>query len=304
MKRITAHLQRIQLAVMRTKQYCLTCFFLLFLLQAFTQTATIKGNVFDAVTRDGLPGCNIAIANTAYHQVADNKGNFQLLRLPAGEYDLTVTNVGYVQLHRHITLREGQTLQLFLGLDLEGKALEEVTVFGRADREKETGSRDRERTAINMMNVISSQAMVRSPDINAANVLQRMSGVTIQRSNGGDEAYAVIRGMEPRYSNTLLNGIKIASPDNKNRYVQLGIVPSDILSSIEISKSLTADMEGDATGGTVNMVVRDAPDNTSFKATASVGYSQLFFDEKYVGFHTGGIQDKSPVQRNPPGYTA
>jgi hypothetical protein len=146
--------------------------------------------------------------------------------------------------------------------------------------------------------------MVRSPDINAANVLQRMSGVTIQRSSGGDEAYAIIRGMEPRYNNTLLNGIKIASPDNKNRYVQLGIIPSDILSSIEVSKTLTPDMEGDATGGTVNMVVRDALDKTSFKATASVGYSQLFFDEKYLTFYKGDIQSQSPYQRNPPGYVA
>ncbi|GGA98016.1 TonB-dependent receptor [Puia dinghuensis] len=244
------------------------------------------------------------INNTPYHKVADTKGNFELRNIPAGEYDLTITNVGYTETHRHITLKAGQTLQLFLSLNQEGKAMEEVTVFGKADREKETGSRDRERSASNMINVISSQAMVRSPDISAANVLQRMSGVTIQRSNGGDEAYAVIRGMEPRYSNTLLNGIKIASPDNKSRYVQLGIVPSEILSSIEISKSLTPDMEGDATGGTVNMVVKDAPDKTSFKATASIGYSGLFFDEKYVAFSTRDIQDKSPVQRNPPGYQA
>lgn len=289
---------------MLVRIFILQTILLLYCIAAFAQTATIKGTAFDVVTRDGLAGSDISIANTPYHKIADSKGNFELPHLPAGEYDLTITVVGYTTLHRHISLKAGQTLQLFLGLNQEGKALEEVTVFGRSDREKETGSRDRERSSPAMLNVISNQAMVRSPDVNAANVLQRMSGVTIQRSNGGDEAYAVIRGMEPRYSNTLLNGIKIASPDNKSRYVQLGIVPSEILSSIEISKSLTPEMEGDATGGTVNMVVKDAPDKTSFKATASVGYSQLFFDEKYVAFNTASIRDKSPVQRNPPGYTA
>jgi TonB-dependent receptor len=277
---------------------------LLYCCTAFAQTAAIKGNVFDAVTRDGLPGSDISIPNTNFHKIADTKGNFEFLQIPAGEYDLTISIIGYTTIHRHITLKEGKTLQLFLGLTQEGKSLEEVTVFGRADREKETGSRDRERTAVNMLNVISSQAMVRSPDINAANVLQRMSGVTIQRNSGGDEAYAVIRGMEPRYSNTLLNGTKIASPDSKNRYVSLSIIPSDILSSIEISKSLTPDMEGDATGGTVNLVVKDAPDKTSFKATASVGYSQLFFDEKFIDFKKKDIQSQSPVMRNPPGYVA
>jgi TonB-dependent receptor len=269
---------------------------------AYSQTAAIKGNIHDQVSNDGLPGADVSIINTKYKKVADDKGNFELSQLPPGEYDLVVTIIGYTTYHRHITLTAGQSMRLYIAMVPDTKSLSEVTVFGRADREKETGSRDRERSAANMINVISSQAMVRSPDINAANVLQRMSGVTIQRSDGGEEAYAIIRGMSPRYNNTLLNGIKIASPDAKNRYVQLGIVPSDILSSIEISKSLTPDMEGDATGGTVNMIVKDAPDKTSFKATASVGYSQLFFDEKYVAFPTGDIQDKSPIQRNPPGY--
>jgi TonB-dependent receptor len=271
---------------------------------AFSQTASLHGNIFDAVTKDGLPGAYAFINKTSFKKAADDKGNFEINGIPPGEYDITIEHIGYLAVTRHIVLKAGETSHLLTSLTPDGKSLGEVTVFGKADREKESGSRDRERNAANMMNVISSQAMVRSPDISAANVLQRMSGVTIQRSDGGEESYAIIRGMSPRYNNTLLNGIKIANPDAKNRYVQLGIVPSDILSSIEISKSLTPDMEGDATGGTVNMVVKDAPDKTSFKATASVGYSQLFFDEKYVAFPTGDIQDKSPIQRNPSGYVA
>ncbi len=289
--------------MLHPKKYCLLLLSLFFLQYAFAQTGTIKGNVFDNVSKDPLAGANVLVDNTSFHVVADDKGNFQLQHLPAGEYGITITNVGYLTIHRRLSLQAGATVRLFVGLGTEGRTMEEVTVFGRADREKETGSRDRERNAANMINVISAQAMVRSPDISAANVLQRMSGVTIQRSSGGDEAYAIIRGMEPRYNNTLLNGIKIASPDNKNRYVQLGIIPSDILSSIEVSKTLTPDMEGDATGGTVNMVVKDALDKTSFKATASVGYSQLYFDEKYLTFYKGDIQSQSPYQRNPPGYT-
>jgi TonB-dependent receptor len=268
------------------------------------QTGAIRGNIFDQVSKDPLPAANITLQPTSYHTQADEKGNFILTHIPPGEYDLVVSTVGYTELRKHVLIKAGETTKLFAGLNPGGNALQEVTVYGQADREKETGSRQRERSAANMMNVISSQAMVRSPDINAANVLQRMSGVTIQRSSGGDEAYAIIRGMEPRYNNTLLNGIKIASPDSKNRYVQLGIIPSDILSSIEISKSLTPDMEGDAIGGTVNMVVKDAPDKNSFKATASIGYSQLYFDEKYITFKKSDIQSLSPVERNPRGYVA
>jgi Outer membrane protein beta-barrel family/CarboxypepD_reg-like domain/TonB-dependent Receptor Plug Domain len=280
-------------------------FFFIFLsYSAFSQTATIKGNIYDNVTRDGLPGAYVSVNNTSFKRAADDKGNFQISGIPPGEYEVTIENVGYSANTRHIVLKAGESFRLFAGLRVENKSLNEVTVFGGSEREKEFGSRNRERNAANITNIISSQAMVRSPDINAANVLQRMSGITVQRSSGGDEAYAVIRGMEPRYNNTLLNGIKIASPDNKNRFVQLDIIPSDILSSIEISKSLLPDMEGDAIGGTVNMVVKDAPDITSFKATTSFGYSQLFFDEKFIDFKKSVIQKLSPIQRNPLGYAA
>ncbi len=270
----------------------------------FAQSAHIAGSVVDNVSRDALPGAYIIVKNTMIKKVADERGLFDISGLSAGEYDVIIENVGYAPITKHVVLTGAQTVRIVVGLSLQNKAMEEVTVFGRSDREKESGSRNRERNAANMINVISAQAMVRSPDINAANVLQRMSGITVQRSSGGDEAYAVIRGMAPRYNNTLLNGIKIASPDEKNRFVQLDIIPSDILSSIEISKSLTPDMEGDAIGGTVNMVVKDAPDAASFKATTSIGYSQLFFDEKFIDFKKGDIQKYSPIQRNPKGYVA
>lgn len=290
---------------MSLKINCVILVLLISTQHLFSQgVGTIRGNVSDGVTKDGLPGADITIAHTSFRKVADDKGNFELTKIPPGEYDLDITVVGYAVVHRHVTVSAGKTTQVFITEVPEGKSLEEVLVFGRADREKENGARDREKNASNMMNVISAQAMARSPDINAANVLQRMSGVTVSRSSGGDEAYAVIRGMEPRYNNTLVNGIKIASPDNKNRYVQLDIIPSDILSSIEISKSLTADMEGDAIGGTVNMVVKDAPDKGSFKATASIGYSQLFFDEKFSTFGKSEIQSQSPNARFAPGHSA
>ncbi|HEX3767418.1 MAG TPA: TonB-dependent receptor plug domain-containing protein [Puia sp.] len=257
----------------------------------------------DKISKDGLAGASVLISSSSSSKIekiiADDKGNFQVLGLTAGEYTVTFENVGYESLVLHYSIKSNDIQKVYVGLTLKIKSLGEVRVTGYLDREKETGSRVVEKNAGNIVNVISSQVMVRSPDINAANVLQRMSGVTIQRSSGGDEAFAVIRGMEPRYNNTLVNGIKIASPDNKNRFVQLDIIPSDILTSIEISKSLLPNMEGDAIGGTVNMVVKDAPEVSSFKATGSIGYSQLFFDEKYITFNKKYIQPLSPIQRNP-----
>ena len=165
--------------------------------------------------------------------------------------------------------------------------LANVNVFTTINGEKEAGSRLREKSANNIVNVISAQAMQRSPDINAANVLQRMSGVTLQKNSGADEAYAIVRGMEPRYNNTLINGVKITSPDEKSRFVSLNIVPSDLLQKIEISKSLLPDMEGDAIGGTVNLVMKDAPDSMIFHSNCIIRLQHYFLDKTvYLFFNS------------------
>ena len=188
-------------------------------------------------------------------------------------------------------------------LDEKSASLQKVDVFSRINDDEE-GSRLKEKRALNIINTISSKAMEVSPDINAANVLQRMSGLTIQRNGGGDEAYAIIRGLDPRYNNTLINGIKIASPDEKNRFIPLSIVPSDLLSSIDVAKSLLPEMEGDAIGGTVNLQMKDAPQVFTLKAIGSIGYSAIFFDRKYTSFNKSDIQQKSLTERFGDSYLA
>ena len=222
--------------------------------------------------------------------------------LAGGEYEIIVRYIGYKEVQKKITLNENEVLLLDFKLVEENLNLTNVDVFGTLNKEEETASRLSEKNADNIINVISARAMEKSPDINAANVLQRMSGITIQRTNGGEGGYAIIRGMEPRYNNTLVNGIKIASPDDKNRFVPLDIVPSDLLKRIEVTKSLLPNMEGDAIGGTVNMVMKDAPDTLVLKLTSSVGYSQIFLDKKYDSFDRSVISHKSPNENHSPDY--
>src|SRR5258706_485307 len=179
-----------------------------------------------------------------------------------------------------------------------------VQVFSKINGEEESSSRTSEKNANNITNVISAKAMERSPDINAANVLQRMSGITLQKNSGADESYAIVRGLEPRYNNTLINGVKITSPDEKSRFVSLDIVPSDLLQKIEVSKTLTPQMEGDAIGGTVNLVFKDTPEFETFKVNGSLGYSSIFFNRKYDDFDHGAVQAKSVSERFGPAYTA
>ncbi|HEV3249482.1 MAG TPA: carboxypeptidase-like regulatory domain-containing protein, partial [Puia sp.] len=76
---------------------------------AFSQTASIKGNIYDNVTRDGLPGAYVSINNTSFKRAADDKGNFQISGIPPGEYDISIENIGYSPNTRHIVLKGGET---------------------------------------------------------------------------------------------------------------------------------------------------------------------------------------------------
>ena len=161
----------------------------------------------------------------------------------------------------------------------------------------EVAARNIERNSVNVVNVMSAKAMELSPDITVANVIKRMSGVTVERNSSGEGQYAILRGMDKRYNYTLINGIKIPSPDNKNRFVPLDIFPSEMLDRIEVTKSLTADMEGDGIGGAVNLVMKDAPEKMEISANLSTGYSALFIDRDFQSFNHRAIQQLSPNER-------
>jgi len=286
------------------KFYLLVTILLLPAFFASAQTISIKGRVFDDVTNEVLPGASVRLDGTDKGTNTDSNGNFQFTDITPGKYKIKVKFVGYSEFEKEIKVTAGQTINLKISLSSKANDLSEVSVFGSIDKETDAASRATEKNANNILNVVGAKAIIKSPDLNAANVLQRVSGVTIQHNSGGDEAYAVIRGVEPRYNNTLINGVKIASPDDKSRFISLDVVPSELLQRIEVSKSLTPEMEGDAIGGTINLVFKDAPDSLLLNASASIGYSALFFDRKYSTFSKKDIQQQSVYDTKGPTYPA
>ena len=286
---------------MRTFLFVLTTFFIQ---SIFAQSATVTGKITNSLTGEKLAGASISIVGTTFKTLTDGEGFYLMKGIAPGEYSIEVEYSGYKNFTKRFKLKESRFEKLDITLKEKITDLQEVNVFVKVNGENESSSRATEKNANNIRNVISAKAMERSPDINAANVLQRMSGVTLQKNSGADEAYAIVRGLEPRYNNTLINGVKVASPDEKSRSVSLDIVPSDLLQKIEVSKSLLPEMEGDAIGGTVNLVMKDAPDTLLFKAVASIGYSNIFFNRKYTSFSKKDIQQKNLTDRFGNAYVA
>lgn len=277
-------------------------FLLFFSFNAFS--ATLKGQIKDAKTGEPLVGATVLLKNTKLGSSAGLDGSFQIKNVPSGNYELQVSYITYQTSLVKVSIDKEEVI-LTVSLDENTQqTLNEVIVTGTADKTTENSARLIERNSNQLMNIVSGKAIEISPDLTVANLIQRVSGVSIERNSNGDGQYAILRGMDKRYNYTLVNGIKIPSPDNKYRYVPLDIFPSELLGRLEITKTLTPDLEGDAVGGVVNMVMKDAPNQFEIRANLASGYNELFMERGFTSFDRSQIHNRSPYELNGNTYNA
>jgi len=275
---------------------------LLVCFQTVLYAQNIKGNITDAKTGETLIGATVTIDKGDFKQSTSVKldGSYLFKNVPAGTYKLHVIYVGYKASNEYtVEVKPGSEAILNLAMVSSSAALNEVTVTERVSRESDASARGDEKNSNNTINVVSAQSIAISPDVLVSNVLQRVSGISIDRNNTGDAEHVIIRGMDKQYNTTLINGIKIPSPDNKNRYVPLNIFPAELVDRIEVYKTLTPDMEGDASGGVVNLVMKSAPTGLKVEGNFGTGYSQLFWDRGYSSFNASTVNSRAPGEINP-----
>ena len=261
--------------------------------------APVDGWVKDSKSGEPLIGTVVLLkGNTAVSTTTGLDGSFQLNGLPEkGVVTLVVEYVGYKT--KEINLDLDQTQTITIDLDEDSKELGEVVVTGFRQRDTDRSAVELVKNSSQVLNIMSQQAIQLSPDVNVANVLQRVSGVTMEKDASGEASYAILRGMDKRYNYTLVNGVKIPSPDDKNRYLPLNMFPSDLMDRLIVSKSLTPDMEGDATGGVVDMDMKDAPGKFQLQANAAVGATDYFWsgNHDYLTSDRGNYTHKAPYER-------
>src|SRR6202011_3787537 len=121
---------------------------------------------------------------------------------------------------------------------------------------------------------LPSEVITSLPNANVADALGRLPGVTLERDEG-EGKYVQIRGTEPRYSNVTIDGVNVPSAENY-RVVKLDIIPSDLVESVEINKTLLANMDGDAIGGSVNLRTKSAGERPTLSLFGLGGYTPIF----------------------------
>jgi TonB-dependent receptor len=238
----------------------------------FPAIGAIKGRVLDSLTREALPGATVFISGTTLATTTDLNGEF-LIRVPSGEVVVEIRYVGFETFTRTLTVQDEQITDVVFNMRGNLTQLQGVVITGVLQGQQR--ALNQQKTADNIKNVVSAEQIGRFPDPNVAEALQRVPGVNIERDQG-EGRYVLVRGLAPQFTNISINGEQVPSPEAGVRYVALDAVPADQLSSIEVSKALTPDMDGDAIGGSVNLITRTAQ-NEQLSVNGSVlgGYNNL-----------------------------
>ena len=230
---------------------------------------TITGTISDQVTKGFLPGAAVILEGTKYNAQTGNDGQYRLSGVEPGTYTLHVTYIGYDEYTAEVTMGDsGTTVNKSFEMSPSFAIMEEVTVKGA--RFGQSKSLNDQKEAVNIKNVISEELIQSFPDLNTAEVLQRVPGVTIQRSNG-EGRFVSMRGTSPQLTNILVNGEPVAFSNGENRTVELDVISASQLTGIEVTKVITPDMDANSIGGTVNLKTRSAFDQNERLLNMTLG---------------------------------
>ncbi len=251
-------------------------------LWAQTGSGTIIGKVFSPAG-EVLDKAEIAIEGLNLTAVSNLEGSYILRGVPAGTHTLTCTYLGLPPATAEVEVAAGASAHQDFNLAY-GEVIE---VRGSPMLVGQAKALNKQKNAINISNIVASDQIGRFPDSNAAEATQRIPGISLLRDQG-EGRYVLVRGTEARLNSTTVNGERIPSPEAGTRDIALDTIPSDLLESIEVSKALTPDMDGDAIGGSVDLITSRAPENVRVSAALGLGYRELVEDTGYNGSFTYG----------------
>ena len=219
-----------------------------------------------------LQGATVTLAPNGGNTVTDKQGAYSIAGLPPGSYTVQVHYVGFDAFTKTVDVAAGAAAQVDVTLSVAGHSEEILVASARPRGEAE--DINRQRTADNIVQVLSSEVITSLPNANIADAVGRLPSVTLERDEG-EGKYVQIRGTEPRLSNTTVDGVILPSPESGVRQIKLDTVASDLVDSIEINKTLQANMDGDGIGGSVNMRTKTAGDQPTVMLSAMGGYTPI-----------------------------
>lgn len=251
-----------------TTLFC--CFLPLFL--SAQSKGVIKGKVTDE-QNFSLPGATVFIRALSLGTVSDVNGEFQLVSLESGTYEIEIGFIGYAKVLQTASVEVGKTTVLNVKMKSAETVTDDVVIMGER-LQGQAKALAQQQNDITIGNVISSDQAGKFPDANIGDAMKRIPGITMQYDQG-EARFGLIRGTAPDLSSVTINGERVPSAEGSVRAVQLDLIPADMIQMIQVTKALTPEMDADAIGGTANLVTRSVPNGLRLSGTGASGLNFL-----------------------------
>jgi TonB-dependent receptor len=227
-----------------------------------------------------MPGVTVWVESIEKGTTTSVNGDY-VLPLPPGTYTLLISFVGYQS--RRITdaiVKEDEVTDLSVVMTAgESKQLQAVVVTSGARRESIRALLMTQKNNASMTNGISAEQIRVTADNNTAQVLKRVSGITVQ-----GEKFVTIRGVSDRYNNVLINGAILPSTEPNRRNFSFDIVPSALVDNVLVNKTATPDLPGEFTGGLIQINTKDVPTANFLEITVGTGFNTASAGKDFVTY--------------------
>ena len=240
-------------------------------LAAQSDRGFLSGHVADS-SGAILQGARITLLPSGRATTTNSNGDFTFSDIAAGEYTVQITYIGFSNYESKVAIADGKTAILQATLKVANSSESVIVTADRVHGEAE--ALNRIRTGDNIMQIATAEMITSLPNPNAAEAIGRLPSVTLDRDEG-EGAYIQVRGTEPRLTNVTVNGNTVPSQEGGIRQMRLDAVASDLIDSIELNKTLSANQDADGIGGSVNFITKTATEKPMLIVTGVGGFSRI-----------------------------
>lgn len=264
----------------------LLCLLVLPALITRAQTGNIKftGRIVDENNK-AVTGASVTVLNSSKGTVSDVDGRF-ILSLPAGKYEITITALGYATKQiTDVEIKPAGTQELEVVLQQQVDKLQNVTVTATSARKETTNSLILFQKNTNAVaQVISAEAIRRSPDKNTGEALKRVTGLSVQ-----DGRYLIVRGLSDRYNQATLNGVLLSSTEPDRKTFSFDIFPSAVIENIIVNKTFIPEYSAEWAGGLVQINTRDIPAKGFLNVQVGTNFNTNTVGKDFYTYKGGGL---------------
>ncbi|EKO06797.1 TonB-dependent receptor [Leptospira interrogans] len=246
-------------------------------------TGKLVGKIVDSESGDPVFGTVIIVRSIKAATRSDFDGKYEL-NLPPGEHSVEFQMIGFATQFKKITISPGARVSM--NVVMGAQVLDTVEVKGRGLENSESALLALQRKSGVVSDAISEEAIKKSPDSSAGDVLRRVTGITLV---GG--RFIFVRGLGERYSNTILNDSVIPSPEPDKRIVPLDLFPAGVIKNIRVIKTASAEDSAEFSGGIVKIETKEYPDTLSLSVSLGVGKNTQVAGHKFKTFDTGEMNN-------------